>query len=69
MRDRLTIAWVLWIAGTVLIAASWTGTVPVKVGWVGFGVALLGTFAGSYGPKHPPATKPDDQPSDESTQS
>jgi hypothetical protein len=44
------IAWVLWIAGTVLIVGSWTGEVSPTVGWIGFAIAGLGTLT-SLAPK------------------
>jgi hypothetical protein len=69
MNNRLSIAWILWIAGLVLIIGSWTGTVPVEVGWVGFGIALVGTLLGNVIPNRSPAAKPDNRPVDESTQS
>jgi hypothetical protein len=37
-------AWLLWILGTVLIVLSWTNTVPVTVGWIGFGIACVGVL-------------------------
>jgi hypothetical protein len=36
--------WGMWIGGTILIVASWVDIVSPTVGWVGFGVALLGTL-------------------------
>jgi hypothetical protein len=36
------LAWLLWIAGTILIVLSWTGTVSNEAGWGGFVVALIG---------------------------
>ena len=37
-------SWGLWISGTILIILSWTGTVSPTVGWVGFGMALVGSL-------------------------
>jgi hypothetical protein len=38
------VAWVLWIAGTVLIVLSWTHTVSPTIGGIGFGIAVVGTL-------------------------
>lgn len=37
-------AWVLWIAGSIVIVLSWVNVVSVTVGWVGFAVAMAGTL-------------------------
>lgn len=47
----------LWIAGTAVIVLSWMHVVPNKVGWIGFGIAMLGTLLG-YCRKSPPAAAP-----------
>lgn len=39
--------WPAWWGGTALIAGSWFGLVPAKVGWVGFGFAGAATL-GAY---------------------
>jgi hypothetical protein len=36
------LAWLVWIAGTILIVLSWNDTVRREVGWVGFVIALIG---------------------------
>jgi hypothetical protein len=38
------IAWILWVGGTVVIVASWTGAVTPVVGWIGFAVAGVGAL-------------------------
>jgi hypothetical protein len=37
----------MWIGGTILIVASWVHLVPPTIGWVGFGVAFVGTIVSS----------------------
>jgi len=49
MRVR-QFAWLLWIAGTVLIALSWVNAVSAQVGWIGFLVAMVGVVV-SYIPQ------------------
>ena len=36
------LAWPLWIVGTVLIVLSWLHMVSYTVGWIGFGIVMLG---------------------------
>jgi hypothetical protein len=38
------LSWALWIGGTILIAASWIDVVTPQIGWVGFGIAVVGTM-------------------------
>lgn len=38
------ISWGLWIAGTILIVMNWMRIVSPTIGWVGFGIALVGTL-------------------------
>jgi hypothetical protein len=38
------IAWILWVAGTVVIVGSWMGVVTPAVGWIGFVVAGIGAL-------------------------
>jgi len=40
---------ILWIIGTILIVLSWFNVVPNKVGWIGFGMALLGSVSSWMG--------------------
>jgi hypothetical protein len=40
--------WALWIVGTAIIVASWANVVTPTVGWVGFGIALVGTVLSSF---------------------
>ena len=40
------LSWVLWVPGVILVLLSWTDTVSRTVGWVGFGVACLGSLLG-----------------------
>jgi hypothetical protein len=49
MMQLRQVAWVLWIAGTVLIVGSWTRTIPITVGWIGFAMAGVGSLI-SYAP-------------------
>ena len=37
------IAWLFWIAGSIVIGLSWVNVVTPRVGWIGWGVALFGT--------------------------
>jgi hypothetical protein len=46
-------AWILWIAGTVVIVASWNHIVTPAVGWYGFYVALAGTVLSFFGRRAP----------------
>jgi hypothetical protein len=66
MIDRRKVAWALWIPGTVLVIGSWVDVVPVTIGWIGFGVAIVGTLISTAGPTRPPAPR-DDRPPEEST--
>jgi LSD1 subclass zinc finger protein len=38
-----TVAWGLWIGGTILIVGSWIRIVPNELGWIGFVAAAIGT--------------------------
>lgn len=40
------ISWFLWVPGAIAIALSWSGTVSRTVGWIGFGLACLGSLIG-----------------------
>lgn len=42
----------LWLVGTVLIVLSWVKVVPNHIGWVGWGIAMVGTLA-SFRRKQP----------------
>jgi hypothetical protein len=58
--------WAMWIGGTILIVASWANVVTPTIGWIGFGVALIGTLL-SFGaqqrsPPQPPVGGNEDQP-------
>ena len=44
MTTMYKLCWAMWIAGTILIAASWANFVSPTVGWIGFAVALAGTL-------------------------
>jgi hypothetical protein len=44
MTTMYKFCWAMWIGGTILIIASWVDIVSPTVGWIGFGVALLGTL-------------------------
>jgi hypothetical protein len=61
------VCWAMWIGGMFLIVGSWAGVVTPTLGWVGFGVALLGTllsFGAQRRPQPPPEPQgrgPDDQ--------
>ena len=47
----------LWAAGAILIALSWFNAVSRVVGWIGFGVALLGSALTTLLPKRVAAAK------------
>ena len=47
------LAWVLWIAGTVLIVGSWTRAISPTVGWIGFGIAALGSLLSAIPTRRP----------------
>ncbi len=36
------LSWPLWIVGTVLVVLSWLRVVSYTVGWIGFGIVMLG---------------------------
>ena len=40
--DLNKLGWLIWIIGTIIIVLSWTDTVSGTVGWVGFGIAVVG---------------------------
>lgn len=41
-----------YVAGTVLIVASWFRVVDYRIGWIGFGMAMLGWVVNSFsGPR------------------
>ncbi len=42
------LAWFLWIPGTILIVLSWVNVVTPLVGWIGFGIALVGFAIGQF---------------------
>jgi hypothetical protein len=60
--SRNQIAWWLWAVGTVLIALSWFNVVSVTIGWIGFGLGLVGSVLG-WGLR-PPGRDRDDHRSD-----
>lgn len=41
------LGWALWIVGTAIVLASWVEFVTPDIGWVGFGVAVLGVLMSS----------------------
>jgi hypothetical protein len=53
MTAMYKFCWALWIVGTILIAASWADLVTPTLGWVGFGIALVGSLL-SFGAQRPP---------------
>jgi peptidoglycan/LPS O-acetylase OafA/YrhL len=42
------LASLLWLVGVAAIVLSWTNTVTPTVGWIGFGVALVGTLLSTF---------------------
>lgn len=44
MTPLYKFCWVLWIAGSAIVVASWSDLVTPTVGWVGWSVALAGTL-------------------------
>jgi hypothetical protein len=67
--SRNQIAWWLWAVGTILIALSWFRVVPTSVGWLGFGIGMVGSILswGMRPPRQSPA-KPAGETTDESTE-
>lgn len=47
------ICWTLWIVGTLVIGASWMNVVTPTVGWIGFGIALVGSVISRFSPEPP----------------
>lgn len=35
------VCWIMWLVGTIMIIASWTGGVATWVGWTGFALAVV----------------------------
>jgi hypothetical protein len=56
------LAWVLWIAGTVVIVLSWGRVVSPSIGWAGFALALVGTAVSKMPGQSPAAAHPDQWP-------
>jgi hypothetical protein len=44
--NRNQIAWWFWAGGTVLIVLSWANAVTATIGWIGFGIGLIGSVIG-----------------------
>lgn len=42
-----TLGWILWLVGGIMIVASWAQILPVEIGWVGFGIAVVGMLMSS----------------------
>lgn len=52
-------AWYFWCAGTIIIVLSWFDVVSTKIGWLGFGIALIGSVM-SWGLRPPHSNPPND---------
>ena len=51
--------WTLWTVGTILIILSWMNVVSRSVGWIGFGIALLGTICSGYSTRETGLARPE----------
>ena len=58
---RNQIAWWLWAGGTVLIVLTWMEVVSPTVGWLGFGIGLIGSVL-SWGVRPPRGDAPPETP-------
>lgn len=43
----LNLGWALWLVGGLMIIASWAEFVTPDIGWIGFGIAVLGMLMSS----------------------
>ena len=41
-NKMLIVWWAFWIVGSALVLGSWIDFVTVEVGWIGWGVAMVG---------------------------
>lgn len=51
------LSWALWLVGTAIIVLSWFQSISPTLGWVGFGLALLGSLL-SWTPRSAAALSP-----------
>ena len=70
VRNKLCIFWwSCWIVGFALVAGSWVNLVTVQIGWIGWGIGMLGVIGsripalnqGSSADKHPEQSDGPDQ--------
>jgi hypothetical protein len=60
---RQRIAWSFWAVGTALIVLSWFEVVTPQVGWIGFGIGMVGSVMG-WGLTPPKGTPSSSTPTD-----
>lgn len=41
------LGWILWLAGGIMIFAAWAQILPLEIGWVGFGIGVVGMLMSS----------------------
>jgi len=61
---RQQVAWSFWAVGTVLIVLSWFKVVAAQVGWIGFGIGMVGSVMG-WGLTPPKSTQSSSTPPDQ----
>ena len=47
-KNIYKLAWVIWIIGSLLIAASWFSILPISWGLVGFVISMFGVLMSGY---------------------
>jgi len=57
MNSFHNFAWTLWLVGTVLIVGSWFHVVPIRVGWIGFAIAMAGSLISRSGRQYRPVPR------------
>jgi len=57
MNSSHNFAWSLWLVGTVLIVGSWFDVVPIRVGWIGFAIAMAGSLISRGGRQYRPGPR------------
>ncbi len=59
--NRQQVAWWFWAAGSVLIVLSWFRVVSPLIGWIGFGIGMVGSVMG-WGLRPPKSTQSSQPP-------